>query len=428
MSDLKWRNKRFGLKQTEGGTRSFMKYNNMTGIDLTMRLFAITLLIAGLVLWSGATAHADGIVPGHVLVRLNNDNDLGDIEDDYGADDEDYVANTGLHSLSTPTGSTETEFVRQLNQDSRVAWAETDTYLISPEVGGEQFHFAFDAGPNPGCYYNQHAFVEVNLGRSQRLANGKGVVVAILDTGATFDHPALQRRYLKGYNVIQPDQPANDIPDGLLNNAVGHGTMIAGIIAHIAPGTKLMPIRVLNGDGYGTMLDVVKGIDYAVRHGATVLNMSFGTSQRSQALDEALNEIDDAGALVVASAGNNDDSSPHFPAASDDVLAVASVEADYKKSSYSNYGEYVSVVAPGTGIRSTYYTGGYATWSGTSFSTPFITAEAALLLSKKPTLSASHLQDLISNTARAVDRFNPQYEELLGNGIIDIEAALKNVP
>jgi hypothetical protein len=391
-------------------------------------LIVFTLLLTGYIPRSTGLAHADGIVPGHVLVRLNDANEIGAIDSDYDTIDEDYVPNTGLYSLHTPAGSTETTFAEQLRRDSRVAWAETDTYLNSPEVNGQPFHFAFDAGPAPGSYLNQQAFYQVHLGNAQHWSRGLGIVVAILDTGATFHHPALKLHYLAGYNVLQPNLPPNDIRDGLFNGAVGHGTMIAGIIARLAPGAKILPVRVLNGDGIGTVLDVVKGIDYAINCGARVLNLSFGTSQWSRALDEALNEASDAGAVIVASAGNDGSSKLHFPAASDNVLAVSSVETNNRKSTYANYGDFITVVAPGSGIRSTYYTGGYANWSGTSFAAPIITAEAVLLLARKPALTGPQIEYLICRTAHSVDIFNPRYLELLGNGLVDIEGAVRSVP
>lgn len=404
-----------------------MGSKKMTKTSLAMLLVGLMWLLGGGVLWP-LSAYAEGNVPGYVLVRLLDANDVDTIDNDYSTVTEDYIPNTGLYSLRTPAGSTETEFALQLRQDSRVAWAEPDTYLNPPEVNGEQFHFAFDAGPNPGCYFNPQAFAQVHLGCAQSMTSGTDVVVAVLDTGATFDHPALRGHYLEGYNVLQPDAPACDVPDGLLNRAVGHGTMIAGVIARVAPGAKILPVRVLNGDGYGTVLDVAKGIDYAIHSGARVLNMSFGATHQSQALEEALREAKDASVVIVASAGNDASSIPHFPAASENVMAVASVEANYVKSSYSNFGDYISVVAPGTGIRSTYCTGGYANWSGTSFAVPFIAAEAALLLSRRPGLSSQETQGLIRGTARSVDEFNPQYLDLLGNGLVDIEAAVKSVP
>src|SRR5205823_4808057 len=143
------------------------------------------------------------------------------------------------------------------------------------EFWGKQRHFAFDKGPDPGLYINQQAYQQVDLGNAQSVATGAGVVVAVLDTGATFTHPALSAHYILGYNAINPGTEPADVPDGLFNAAVGHGTMVAGILARIAPGAQIMPIRVLDADGMGTMLNVARGVHWAVTHGAKVINMSF---------------------------------------------------------------------------------------------------------------------------------------------------------
>lgn len=370
------------------------------------------------------SAQADGIVPGHVLVRIKPTASIERIAQDYGATVEDRVPGTRVYSLALPAGKTEEQFARELRADLRLLWAEPDTYVLSPEAMGQQFHHAFDAGPEPGDYVNQNAYQQVNLGSAPSLTTGAGVIVAVIDTGATFSHPDLIGRYLPGYNVLQPDSPPFDVPDGTVNNAVGHGTMIAGIIARLAPDAKIMPVRVLNGDGLGTMLDVAKGVHYAVQNGAKVLNMSFGSTTRSKALEAAMDEAQRKGVVMVASAGNHGANRRQYPTSQKGCLVVASVEADHKKSSYSNYGSFVRIVAPGSGIRSTYWTGGYANWSGTSFAVPFVSAQAALIRSINPSLKGRLVQELIRETARSVDTANPAYEGRLGKGIIDIEAAV----
>ncbi|HLJ54409.1 MAG TPA: S8 family serine peptidase, partial [Chthonomonadaceae bacterium] len=204
----------------------------------------------------------------------------------------------------------------------------------------------------------------------------------------------------------------------------GHGTMVAGIIARLAPQAQIMPIRVLTGDGTGTLFDLVQGIHFALNHGARVVNMSFGCSGHSSALNDVLDEAARDGIVLVASAGNDNVNQPLTPAFGRGAIAVASVEADNTKSLYSNFGSYIDVAAPGSGVQSTYWDGGYATWSGTSFAAPFVAAEAALMLSNLPSLKAESVVSIIRKTAHSVDNVNPLYKGLLGNGIIDIESAV----
>jgi subtilisin family serine protease len=161
-----------------------------------------------------------------------------------------------------------------------------------------------------------------------------------------------------------------------------------------------------------------------VTHGARIITMSFGAPPTSGALNDALDEAASAGIVLVAAAGNDNSNQPPIPATRHGTIAVGAVEANNCKSSYSNYGSFVRVVAPGTGIRSTFWDGGYATWSGTSFAAPFVAAEAALMLSHQPALLAEDAVSIIRKTARSVDGQNPAYHGQLGNGIIDIESAV----
>ena len=392
-------------------------------------MFVLCLLIVG-----GQRARAQDVSPGHVLVRIQLGVDVVRLAQDYNTVVEDHVSGTDLYSLALPGGSTEAGFAAQVSADVRVLYAEPDQFVISPEVHGEPFHFAFDLTAQPTTYVNSVTYKQVNLGAvdafvqthgNSGLASGQGIVVAVLDTGAALDHPALKGHFLQGWNTIYPGMPPVDEPDGAANNEVGHGTMIAGIIARLAPQAQIMPIRVLNGDGTGTIFDLVQGLHYAVTHGAQVINMSFGCSARSGALSDALDEAETAGIVLVASAGNDNVNQPLAPAVGRGVIAVAAVEGNNAKSPYSNYGSYIRVVAPGSGIRSTFWDGGYASWSGTSFAAPFVTAEAALILSSQPASTAESVVSTIRKTAHSVDSSNPAYKGKLGNGIIDIEAAVK---
>jgi len=371
------------------------------------------------------SAAAQGGEPEDVVIRIQPGVSIDVLAQDYNTTVDDHVPGTDIYSLFVPAGTTKEDFITQLRADARVVYVEADDLIGAPEVGGSQMHFAYDAGPKPGKYRYQSAYRQVHLGRTHERTRGAGVIVAVVDTGVALDHPALQGHFVEGYNAINPGAAPLDLPDGQANAAVGHGTMIAGIIARLAPEAKIMPVRVLNGDGVGTMIDVVKGIYYAVNNGAKVINLSFGSPSNFDALNDALDAAHNAGVVVVASAGNNGDEVKHFPAGVGDVLSVSSVEANNRKSDYANYGQYLRVVAPGSNLRSTYWTGGYANWSGTSFAAPFVTAAAALVLSAHPTLKGDKVFESIYETARSVDKKNPAYAGKLGHGIIDIQRAVK---
>lgn len=367
-----------------------------------------------------------------VLVHIYPQFDAEAVAQQYGSTILDRVPDTNIYSLSVPRGQTSQQFADLLALDTvHFLFAETDKELVTPETEAirkgtpKQQHLAFDGGGNAGGYLGQGAYYQVNVNEAHEYSKGYGVVVAVLDTGATFSHPDLKDHYLPGYNVLNPGQPPLDLPDGRDNVAVGHGTMVAGIIARVAPGAKIMPVRVLNGDGTGSMLDVVKGIYYAKRHGAQIINMSFGTIVASSALNEAKDEAEIEGVITVASAGNNGLEQRQFPAHGQSTIAVASVEEDNRKSDFSNYGGDVLVCAPGRNIWSTYWTGGYASWSGTSFAAPFVAGQVALLLSMNPAFTEDAISDIIKSTAQNIDYLNPAYRGELGEGVIDILAAVR---
>ena len=186
-----------------------------------------------------------------------------------------------------------------------------------------------------------------------------------------------------------------------------------------------MPIRVLNGDGIGSVENLISGVAYAVSHNARIINMSFGCTVKSSALNDVLDSAEAAGIVLVASAGNDNSSFATAPTVSRGTISVAALEADNTKSPYSDFGSFVSVSAPGT-VQSTYWGEIYATWSGTSFSAPFVSAEAALILSVKSTITGDQARTLIRNTCTSVDIQNPSYRGKLGRGIIDIEKAVKS--
>ena len=392
----------------------------------TVRFFAfwqgVFALLAFAILASGS-AQAQKPPASSVLVRVQPGVNITRLAADYHVTLQSSLSSIKLYSV-TVSGGGQARILAQLKKDARVVYAEANAPVSAVEVEGTQLHFAFDAGYQPDAYINQSAYAQIHLAAAQSITRGAGVTVAILDTGVMAQHPALVGHLLRGYNALNPSAPPDDLPDSTSNIAVGHGTMIAGIVARIAPDAAILPIRVLNSEGKGTLVSVIAGIHYAVAHGAKVINMSFGAAQRSNALDDVVDEANHAGVVMVASAGNNGAKAPRYPAALDKVLAVASVEASDIKSDYSNFGEYIGVDAPGTGIRSTYWTGGYATWTGTSFAAPFVTAAAALVFAAHPGCPAASVIAQIRRTANSVDRLNPNYQEMLGNGILNLEQAV----
>ncbi|SDX32868.1 thermitase [Marininema mesophilum] len=210
------------------------------------------------------------------------------------------------------------------------------------------------------------------------------VKVAVVDTGVQFDHPDLKGQILQGYDFVDNDNDAKD--------EQGHGTHVSGTVAAltdngvgvagVAPNVKVLAVRVLDENGSGTNEGVAKGITYAADQGAKVISLSLGGSSPSKTLEDSVNYAWNKGAVVVCAAGNSGNTSPNYPAYYEKAIAVAATNADDKKASFSTYGTWVDVAAPGENIISTVLGGGYDKYSGTSMATPHASGVAALLASQ----------------------------------------------
>ncbi|MEJ2559196.1 MAG: S8 family serine peptidase [Anaerolineae bacterium] len=235
-------------------------------------------------------------------------------------------------------------------------------------------------------YYEQWPLIRLRVAQAQRLVSGDGVTVAIVDTGIDLDHPALADRLTAGYDFVEKDAIPDDGTDGLDNDGdgfvdegAGHGTHVAGIVTLVAPEASLMPIRVLNSEGIGSYFDIVAGIVYAAEHGAHVINLSLSGPEDASFLQAAVDYAWEKGALVVAAAGAYDVT---YPARYEHVISVGAPDPQDQVAEFSDFrAGQVTVFAPGVAIYSTYYDGGYVWWTGTSMAAPFVSGEAALLLS-----------------------------------------------
>ena len=208
------------------------------------------------------------------------------------------------------------------------------------------------------------------------------------------------------------------------NPAHGHGTFCAGLIAAIAPDAMIMPLRVFDDAGNADAFIIARAIRYAVQHGADVINMSFGMTAESNAVKQAIKFAVDHDVTVVASAGNNNTAVPQFPASFNKVLGVAATDLMDKKTSFSNFGKDIFVDAPGVNIISAYPGGYYALASGTSFSAPFVSGEAALIRSARSGRNDDPDKAVAKGTVD-IDSKNPGLAHQLGSGRIDMVRALQ---
>ena len=237
-------------------------------------------------------------------------------------------------------------------------------------------------------------------------ATGKGVTIAVVDTGIDYNHIEFKGRIGAGYDFVDGDSIAED--------SNGHGTHVAGTIAAakdgrgmtgVAHDAKIMPIRVLDEDGAGYLSDVIRGIRWATNNGADVINLSLGGTGYSQAMADAIRHASSRGTVVVMAAGNEGGASPEYPAAHaiDHGIAVGAVQRDGRLANFSNRAgsqplDYVT--APGVGITSTLPGNRYGRYSGTSMAAPHVAGVAGLLKSQNNKLSSGAIEDLITGTTQ----------------------------
>ena len=260
------------------------------------------------------------------------------------------------------------------------------------------------------------------------ISTGNGVNVAVIDTGIDKDHPDLN---VVGGVGFADRNPVKVKATDKWDDDNGHGTHVAGIIGALdneigvvgaAPDVSLYAVKALNSAGSGYGSDIIAGIDWSVQNGMDIVSMSLGGGGYSQAFQDAITAAHEDGVLIIAAAGNNGvTTETYYPAAYDNVVAVAATDNSNNVAYFSNSGNYVDIAAPGVAIRSTWNNGLYNTISGTSMSCPHVTGVAALVFAKDPSLTPSDVEDILTSTATdlGADGFDISY----GNGLVNAYAA-----
>ncbi len=235
--------------------------------------------------------------------------------------------------------------------------------------------------------------------QDDRQESGRGITIAVLDTGIDINHESLL-----GLNYREVSLLDDGEEDG-----VGHGTGIASIIAGqtdaflgLAPSSEVLSVKVLNSDGVGDSFTIAKGIVLAVDQGADIINLSLGGFSSSAAMDQAIQYAKSKDVLLVSAVGNDGTEGVLYPARHKDVIAVSSVDAKSRISSFASYGPEVDLAAPGVGIVTAWEDNHFVEFSGTSIATAFVSGALAHELSKSPSQNKKGvLEALYSNLDEA---------------------------
>ncbi|MGV9316520.1 type VII secretion-associated serine protease mycosin [Streptomyces sp. NPDC003691] len=297
----------------------------------------------------------------------------------------------------------------------------------------------------PGKLYKGRpwALQRVLLDELWKQSTGKGVKVAVIDTGVDIKHPQLRNAVdaKNGLNLLPAkNKKGEKVERGAGNGTtdeVGHGTKVAGIIAArpapgtgfvgLAPGAVIIPVKQNDAEGNGDAASLTKAINEAVDRGAGVINISQDTANAvapARQLEDAVRRALDKGVVVVASAGNDGlggNVKKTYPASYEGVLAVASSDRNNERAAFSQSGDFVGVAAPGVDMITTVPLGGHCADNGTSFSAPYVAAVAALVKAKHPDWTPRQIVAQIQQTA---ERSTPGHDRLVGWGVVDPVRAL----
>jgi len=315
-----------------------------------------------------------------------------------------------LYVVDLPAGVSERAVQQRLARHRLLKFAELDrriapAYAVNDPYLGSEWHLT-----------------TIGAATAWDLTQGAGVTIAILDSGVDGSHPDLAARMVDGWNFYDGNADTSD--------ANGHGTAVAGAaaatsdnaagVAAVAGKANLMPVRIADANAYAYWSTVAQGLTWAADHGARVANISYNGVAGSSTVANAANYLRGKGGLVVVAAGN-DGKDPGF-AATTAMIPVSATNSADQRTSWSNYGAFVALAAPGEGIWTTNRGGGYSAWSGTSFASPITAGVVALMMAKRPDLPNTTIESLLYASAK--DLGTTGRDTTYGWGRVDAAAAV----
>jgi hypothetical protein len=308
-------------------------------------------------------------------------------------------------------GRSVTAVIQSLTGEARVVGAQPN-YLFQQEGQADDSQTRSEGDPA------QYVVAKLHLTEAHRLATGENVLVAVIDSGIDTSHPDLAGAVSASFDVLGP------------HKAHFHGTAIAGAIAArgqligVAPRVRLLAVRALDDAGQGTTMSIADGLDWAVAHGARVLNMSFA-GPHDPLLQQHLAAAHDRRIVLVAAAGNaGPASAPLYPAADANVIAVTATDADDHLFARANRGRYIAVAAPGVDVLEPAPDATVQLISGTSVAAAHVSGVAALIIQRAPGLDPEAVRAILMRSAAALSV--PDARDNSGAGLADALRAVES--
>jgi len=327
---------------------------------------------------------------GYILVQARpglSDDDFDSIIHGKGGRSIARLQGLPIHKIEVPEHA-EAAVALALSRNPNIKFAEKDMLVAASETI-----------PNDPRFLESWHLPMIQAPSAWDLSRGDTITIAILDSGVYGGHPDLSAQMVPGRNVISGNADTADIN--------GHGTAVAGLasatsnngigIASAGWNAQIMPIRITNSsDGYAYWSDVAAGLVWAADNGANVANISYRVSN-SSTVSTAAQYMRNKGGLVVVAAGNENID----PGYTDNpyMITVAATNSSDTKASFSNYGNFIDVTAPGDIVLTTNRSGGYSNWRGTSFSSPLTAGVVGLIMSANPNLSPEQVETILEDSA-----------------------------
>ncbi|MET3706473.1 thermitase [Arthrobacter sp. UYEF6] len=389
---------------------------------------AATMALGGITVAAPSNAAPESShIVGQIMVKFRDNAAAPDVLRQHGLSDGGGIGSTGARLIKVPAGK-ELQLVTALSRNPAVEYAEPDQ-LVTAATDDPFFGRQYALQNNGQSFFdnNPDYLVEVAAGtpdadvdavEAWTRSKGSGVRVAIIDSGVAVDHADIS-----GQVVARTNLTDKQIVNAEDYDKYGHGTHVAGIVAAVhntagvagvCPECSILDVKVLNDSGTGSSSAIAKGIDWAVENDAKVINMSLGQRVSSRTLEAAVNKAWEAGRVIVAAAGNGGTQAKIYPGAYPNVIAVAATDNNDLKASFSTYGRWVDVAAPGVSVFSTFpnheftlgsqnnRAKGYDIASGTSMASPIVAAVAALVWITPAGTSNTTVRKQVESSAKPI--------------------------